>query len=296
MPSLRGRIVKLNGVPVEQMRVADDARWTLETERGLTYATHLPRGSRIVDGAWWPADYRGPPQVSMDAGIARGLGLKLGDELTVDVLGREMTARLTSLRAIDWASLGINFVMVFSPGALDGVPQTYIETARATSSAMLPLERAVAAQFPNVSAIAVRDVLSQLGEVVAAVAIALRAHRGGSADHRDLVLAGAVAAGQRRRRYQAVLLKVLGATRGTLTRVFLYEFATMGLVTAVIAIIIGTVAANYVMTRAMQADFVFVPSVALASGLIGTAVTLIIGYAGTWRALGTKPAPYLANE
>jgi putative ABC transport system permease protein len=138
--------------------------------------------------------------------------------------------------------------------------------------------------------------LSQLGEVVAAVAIALRLTAAVALIAGMLVLAGAVAAGQRRRLYQAVLLKVLGATRGTLTRVFLYEFATMGLVTAVIAIMIGTVAANYVMTRAMQADFVFVPSVALASGLIGTAVTLIIGYAGTWRALGTKPAPYLANE
>lgn len=296
MPSLRGRIVKLNGVPVEQMRVADDARWTLETERGLTYAMRLPHGSRIVAGAWWPAAYRGPPQVSMDAGIARGLGLKLGDRLTVDVLGREMTARLTSLRAIDWASLGINFVMIFSPGSLDGVPQTWIETARATSGAMLPLERAVAAQFPNVSAIAVRDVLSQLGGVVAAVAIALRLTAAVALIAGMLVLAGAVAAGQRRRRYQAVLLKVLGATRGTVTRVFLYEFATMGLVTAAIAIVIGTVAANYVMTEAMQADFVFVPGVALASGLIGTAVTLMIGYAGTWRALGTKPAPYLANE
>jgi putative ABC transport system permease protein len=296
MPSLRGRIVKLNGVPAEQARVAEDARWTLQTERGLTYAARLPRGSRVVDGAWWPADYRGTPQVSMDAGIARGLGLKLGDDLTVDVLGHEMTARLTSLRVIDWASLGINFVMVFSPGSLDGVPQTYIETARAAPDAIVPLERAVAAQFPNVSAIAVRDVLAQLGEIVAAVAIALRATAAVALIAGILVLAGAVAAGQRRRVYQAVLLKVLGATRGTVTRAFLIEFAAMGLATAAIAIVIGTIAANYVMTRAMQADFVFVPGVALGSGLIGVAITLIIGYAGTWRALGARPAPYLANE
>lgn len=296
MPSLRGRIVKLNGVPVEKVRVSGDVRWTLQTERGLTYAAHLPRGSRIVAGSWWPADYHGPPQVSMDAGIARGLGLRLGDDLTVDMLGHEMTARLTSLRAIDWASLGINFVMVFSPGSLDGVPQTYIETARAAPDAIVPLERAVAAQFPNVSAIAVKDVLDQLGTVVAAVAVALRATAAVALIAGILVLAGAVAAGQRRRVYQAVLLKVLGATRGTITRAFLYEFAAMGLVTAVLAIIIGTIAADYVMTRAMQADFVFVPGAAFLSGLLGAAITLIIGYAGTWRALGAKPAPYLANE
>jgi putative ABC transport system permease protein len=296
MPSLRGRIVKLNGVLVEKANVSDEVRWTLQSERGLTYTATLPRGSRIVEGAWWPADYRGPSQVSMDAGIAHGLGLRLGDQLTVDVLGHEMSAKLTSLRAIDWASLGINFVMVFSPGSLDGVPQTYIETARAMPEAMLPLERAVAAQFPNVSAIAVRDVLAQLGEIVAAVAIALRATAAVALIAGILVLAGAVAAGQRRRVYQAVLLKVLGATRGTVTRAFLIEFAAMGLATAIIAIVIGTIAADYVMTRAMQADFVFVPGAALVSGLIGAAITLIIGYAGTWRALGAKPAPYLANE
>ncbi|HEX4112190.1 MAG TPA: FtsX-like permease family protein, partial [Stellaceae bacterium] len=116
VPSLRGRIVKLNGVPAAQAKVAEEARWTLQSERGLTYTATVPRGSRIVAGQWWPGGYRGPPQVSMDAGIARGLGLKLGDTVTVDVLGHEMSARLTSLRAIDWASLGINFVMVFSPG------------------------------------------------------------------------------------------------------------------------------------------------------------------------------------
>jgi putative ABC transport system permease protein len=296
MPSLRGRIVKLNGVPVERANVSEEVRWTLQTERGLTYATRLPRGSRIVAGSWWPADYRGRPQVSMDSGIARGLGLKLGDDLTVDVLGHEMSAKLTSLRAIDWASLGINFVMVFSPGSLDGVPQTYIETARAAPEAMVPLERAVAAQFPNVSAIAVADVLAQLGGIVAAVAIALRATAAVALIAGILVLAGAVAAGQRRRVYQAVLLKVLGATRGTVTRAFLYEFAALGLATAAIAIAIGTIAADYVMTRAMQADFVFAPGAALGSGLIGAAIALIVGYAGTWRALGAKPAPYLANE
>jgi putative ABC transport system permease protein len=295
-PSLRGRIVKLNGVPVEKVKVSDNVRWTLQSERGLTYAARLPGGSRIVAGAWWAANYRGPPQVSMDAGIARGLGLKLGDDLTVDVIGHEMTARLTSLRAIDWAALGINFVMVFSPGALDGVPQTYIETARATPEAAAPLERAVAAQFPNVSAIAVRDVLAQLGEVVAAVAVALRATAAVALVAGVLVLAGAVAAGQRRRVYQAVLLKVLGATRATVTRAFLYEFAAIGLVTALIAIVIGAIAADFVLTQAMQADFVFVPSVALAAGLLGAALTVAVGYVGTWRALGARPARYLANE
>ncbi len=295
MPSLRGRIVKLNGVPAEHAKVSGDARWTLQSERGLTYSSTLPRGSRIVAGQWWQ-DYSGPPLVSMDAGIARGLGLRLGDTVTVDVLGREMTARLASLRAIDWGSLGINFVMIFSPGSLDGVPQTYIVTARATPGAELTLERAVAAQFPSVSAIPVRDVLAQLGAVVAAIAIALRATAALALIAGILVLAGAVAAGRRRRIYEAVLLKVLGATRSALTRLFLIEFAVLGFATALIALGIGTLAAYFVLEDGMGAGFVFAPGVALATAILGVIVTSLIGYAGTWNALGARPARYLANE
>ena len=294
MPSLRGRITKLNNVPVEQAPIAQEARWTLQSERGLTYKSTLPRGSRVVAGAWWATDYHGPPLVSMDAEIARGLGLKLGDTVTVDVLGHEMTATLASTRAIDWGSLGINFIMVFSPGSLDGVPQTFIATVRAIPEPQAPLERAVAAQFPNVSAIPVRDVLAQLGEIVAAVALALRAIAGVALLAGVLVLAGAVAAGQRRRIYEAVLLKVLGASRATVTRAFLIEFALLGGATALIAIVIGTLAADFVMTRAMRAEFEFAPVASpLATALIGAVLTLVIGYIGTWRALGgARPAPY----
>jgi putative ABC transport system permease protein len=296
MASLRGRIVKLKGVPADRAEVAPDARWTLQSERGLTYASRVPRGSRIVSGQWWSADYRGPPLVSMDSEIASGLGLTLGDNVTVDVLGHEMTATLASTRAIDWGSLGINFVMIFSPGALDGVPQTFIVTAHATPEAEPILERAVAERFPNVSAIPVRDVLAQLGEIVGAVAIALRATASVALLAGILVLAGAVAAGQRRRVYEAVLLKVLGATRGAVTRAFLIEFALLGLATAIVAIAVGTLAADYVVAGAMGARFEFAPLVAAATGLIGAIATVAIGYAGTWRALGARPAPYLANE
>jgi len=295
-PSLRGRIAKLNGVPVEQAKVTADARWTVQSERGLTYSAAVPRGSRVVAGQWWGADYRGPPLVSMDADIARGLGLALGDTVTVDVLGHDMTARLTSLRAIDWGSLGINFVMVFSPGSLDDAPQTFIATARATPAAEIPLERAVAAQFPNVSAIPVRDVLAQLGEIVGAIAMVLRAISGVALVSGVLVLAGAVAAGQQRRIYEAVLLKVLGATRRDIALAFMIEYALLGLATAAVAAGIGTLAAYFVLTRAMAAAFSFAPVVVVGTALLGGMLTLIIGYVGTWSALGAKPAPYLRNE
>src|SRR5665213_2019639 len=116
VPSLRGRITALNGTPVEQAKVAPEAQWAVRSERGLTYAAELPPGSRLVAGAWWPRDYRGAPLLSLDANLARGMNLKVGDTLTVNVLGREVTAAIANLREIDWSSLGINFALVLSPG------------------------------------------------------------------------------------------------------------------------------------------------------------------------------------
>src|SRR5216684_3331965 len=271
---------KLNGVPVEKAVVAPEAQWTIQSERGLTYAATPPRGSRIVAGDWWPADYHGPPLVSMDAEIARGMALKLGDTITVNVLGRDVTATIANLREIDWTSLGINFVLVFSPGMLEAAPQTHIATARTPPGEEAALERAVTDRFPNVSAIGTA--------LRATAAITLAAG--------TLVLAGAVAAGQRRRVYEAVVLKVLGATRSDVTRAFLIEYGILGLTTAAIAATLGTFAAYLVLTRVMHQDWTFMPGALVSTALIATALTLGIGYAGTWKALGAKAAPFLRNE
>jgi putative ABC transport system permease protein len=296
VPSLRGRITLINGVPVERAQVGADAQWAIRSERGLTYAAVLPQGSRLVAGKWWPADYAGPPLVSFDADLARGMGLALGDTLTVNVLGRELTARIASLREIDWTSLGLNFAIVLSPGALDGAPQTDIATARAAPESEAALERAVTDRFPNVSAIAVRDALQALNGIVSAVAAALSAVAGVALIAGALVLAGAIAAGHRRRVYDAVVLKVLGATRRDVTRAFLIEYGILGLAAAALAACIGTLAAYLVLTRVMHAPWRFAPGAVLATIILATLFTLLAGYAGTWRALGAKAAPFLRNE
>jgi putative ABC transport system permease protein len=294
--SLRGRITAINGVPVEQAVVAPEAQWTIQSERGLTYSATPPKGSRIVAGEWWPKDYTGPPLVSMDAEIARGMGLKLGQTITVNVLGRDVTATIANLREIDWTALGINFVMVFSPGMLEGAPQTHIATARVPPEGEAALERAVTDRFPNVSAIAVKDALAAVAQIIAAIATALRATAAITLIAGTLVLAGAVAAGHHRRVYEAVVLKVLGATRSDITRAFLIEYGILGLATAVLAAGLGTLSAYLILTRVMHQDWTFLPAAVAATALIAGVLTLGIGYAGTWKALGAKAAPFLRNE
>ena len=296
VPMLRARITRLNGTPVEDATVAPESQWALRSDRGLTYSATLPSGSRLVAGEWWSADYKGPSLVSFDAELARGMGLKVGDTLTVNLLGRDITARIASLRQIDWARLGISFAIVFAPGALEAAPQTHLAAVYVAPAEEEALVRRVTERFPNVSAVPVREGLAAVARVVATIGTAIRLVALVTLAAGVLVLGGAVAAGHRRRVYDAVVLKVLGATRGALAAAFLIEHGLVGLLTALVAAGLGTVAAYALVTGPLKSEWVFLPGPVLV--ITGTAVllTLILGFAGTWRALGAKPAAYLRNE
>jgi putative ABC transport system permease protein len=296
VPMLRGRIVRLNGVAAEQARIAPDARWAVRGDRGLTYAARLPRGSRLAAGTWWPANYRGPPLVSVDAGVAHGMGLAVGDTLTVNLLGRDITARVANLRHVDWALLGINFAIVFAPGTLEAAPQTRLAALYAPAGTAARIVQRVSDRFPNVSAIPVQEVLAAAAQVVATIGGAVRIVALATVVSGILVLGGAVAAGHRRRVYDAILLKVLGATRGAIAMAFAIEYLLLGIAAALVASAIGTLAAWAVVTGPMNGSWTFLPVPLLLTGTAAVALTLALGLAGTWRALGAKPATYLHDE
>ncbi len=296
VPMLRGRITQLNGVPVEDARVAPEAQWALRSDRGLTYAAQIPKGSQLVAGQWWPADYRGPPLISFDAALARGMGLRVGDTLSVNVLGREITATIANLRSIEWARLGINFAIVFAPGTLEAAPHTVLAAVWLPRSAEEGLVGEVVAQYPNVSAIPVREALAALQQIVAAIGTAIRLAALVTLLAGALVLGGAVAADYRRRVYEAVVLKVLGATRRTIAAAFLVEYGLMGAIGAVIAAGLGTLIAWLLVTGPLDADWHFTPTplILLLAGAI--ALTTVFGFAGTWRVLGASAAPQLRHD
>jgi putative ABC transport system permease protein len=296
VPSLRARIVALNGVPAERARVSPETAWALRGDRGLTYAATVPKGSRLVAGAWWPADYAGPPLVSLDAALARGWGVGVGDVVRVAVLGREIDLRVASLRDVAWRTFGLNFTLVASPGLLEHAPHTVIATLRTTPGAAAVVVRRVTDAFPNVSAIAVDEVLSAVAELLGKVGAALAASGSVALASGVLVLAGAVAAGQRRRVREAVILKTLGATRMQVRAAWLVEFGLLGLAAGLLAAAIGAAASWGVLRFAMGADWTFLPG-RLAATVAGSLVLLLTaGYAGTEAALRAKAAPLLRNE
>jgi putative ABC transport system permease protein len=250
----------------------------------------------LVAGKWWPADYHGPPLVSFDAGLAQGMGLKVGDALTVNVLGREITAHIANLRRIDWGRLGISFVMVFAPGTLEAAPQTHLAALYAPPASAEVIVREVTDRFPNISAISVADALAEVGRVVTTIGAAIRIVAAFTLAIGVLVLAGAIAAGHRRRVYDAVVLKVLGATRGAITLTFAIEHGLLGLAAAVVAAGLGTLAAWLLVSGPMHLGFVFLPGPLVLTTAGAVLLTLLLGFAGAWRALGAKPAAWLRNE
>jgi putative ABC transport system permease protein len=296
VPMMRGRITRLNGVAVETAAVAPEAQWALRSDRGLTYSATLPTGSQLAAGAWWPPDYHGPPLVSFDAALAHGMGVTVGDTLSVNLLGREITAVIANLRAINWERLGINFTLVFAPGTLESAPQTHLAAVYLPRAEEEELARAVIERFPNVSAIHVREALAAVDRLIGTIGDAVRLTALVALAAGMLVLGGAIAAGHHRRVYDAVVLKVLGATRGALTRAFLIEHSLIGALSALVACGLGTLAAYFLVTRLMKIEWVFLPAPLLWTVGLAILLTLVFGFAGTWRALGAKAAPYLRNE
>jgi putative ABC transport system permease protein len=297
VPMMRGRIVAVKGIPAENYKASDAVAWVLEGDRGITYSDSVPANSRVVQGEWWPESYRGKPLVSMTRDVADGLGLTIGDAITVNVLGRNITVELASIRSVEWRSVGINFVMVFSPNTFAGAPHTHLATLSfnkpvdATQEASLA--RAVTLAFPAISSVRVKDALQAASDLVGQLTTAMRGASAIAILSSILVLAGALAAGRAARMKDAVVLKTLGATRRQLFVSYLMEYAMLGLITAGFGLMAGAAAGYGIITQVMRLPFAMDWNLTIISLLLALFVTIILGLLGTWRILGEKPAQYL---
>jgi putative ABC transport system permease protein len=304
IPNMRGGIFALNGEEPDMSAIAPEVGWVLRGDRGLTYSAQIPTNSKVVEGEWWPEDYDGPPLVSMEADVARGLGLVLGDTIGINVLGRPIEARIANLRDLEWRAIAFNYVLVFPPSVLAGAPHTWIGNLTLVDGGQVAeqaaaeeaVHEAIVSAFPSVTIVRVKEALSSIndlmGDLIGGIRITSIVTMGAGV----LVLAGALAAGHRRRLYDAVVLKVLGARRGFIARAFIMEFALLGLLTALIAAALGTFAAWLIMTQAMGTDWIFLPGRVAATILGAVGLTLGLGMFGTWSALGARPAEHLRSE
>jgi putative ABC transport system permease protein len=296
---LRGKLVSLAGKPVSEIDSPDEAKWIFNGDRGLTFSDHLPPGSQLVEGEWWPKDYIGEPLVSFEAELGRALGLKIGDTITFNVLGRNVTARLANLRTVEWSSLNINFVMIFSPNTLQNAPYNILATLswpNSNPAGEADVVRAVATDFPTVTSVRVRDALESVNSLLRKVFTAIRAAGSLTLFSGVLVLAGALSTVRARRIYEAVILKTLGATRRRILLTHITEYLLLGVATAIFATAAGAGIAYVLLTQIIDISFTAPVGALLQAAVLAAIFMVGFGLFGTLRVLSAKAAPYLRAE
>ena len=299
-PMLRGRIVALKGTPVENLKVSADTQWVFNGDRGLSYAETVPEGSTVTSGSWWSKDYDGPPLVSFEGEIAKKLGLALGDSVTVNVLGRNVEAKVASMREVKWESIALNFIMVFSPNTLRAAPHNLLATARlpagTSRAAESDMVRDLGRAYPSVSAIRVRDAIDQFSKIFAKIMVAVQVAGSVTLTAGALVLAGALVTAQRRRILEAVILKTIGARRRQILKAHAWEYALLAAIAALVAILLGSAIAWVAVTRVMELDYVFSLNAVLVTLAVAAAMIAVFGGVGTWSILRAPAVPYLRSE
>lgn len=292
-PMLRGVLTGINGRPAKE--VAGD-HWVLRGDRGITYAATPGEKTTITAGEFWPADYTGDPQISFAAEEAEEIGLKLGDTITTNILGRDITATVTSFREVDFSNAGMGFVMTLNPAALAGAPHTHIATVYAPPEAEAAILRDVTRTWPNITAIRIREAVDRVAEALSAIATATAWAAAGTLVTGFVVLIGAAAAGERARIREAAILKTLGATRGRILASFALRAGLLGAAAGGVAIVAGGLSGWAVMTFVMESDYRFEPVSALAIVAGGVLATLVAGLLFAARPLAARPAGVLRAQ
>ena len=289
-PMLRGIITRINGQPATE--VAGE-HWVLRGDRGVTYSARPDARTTVTAGDWWPEDYSDPPQVSFAAEEAEEMGLTLGDEITVNILGRDITATITSFREVDFSTAGIGFIMSMNPSALSGAPHTFISTVYANEEAEAQILRDLAGAYPNITAIRVRDAIDRVSELVAGIGEAVRWGAAATLLTGFLVLIGAAAAGEGARTYEAAVLKTLGASRTRILQSFALRAILLGAGAGIVALAAGIAGGWAVSVFVMETEFTVIWGSALGIILGGVLAVLLAGLAFAWRPLAARPAGVL---
>ncbi len=289
-PMLRGIVTEINGVGAQ--KIAPD-HWVIRGDRGITYADEKPAKTPLIAGEWWPKDYSGPPLISFAYQEAQEIGLKLGDTLTVNILGRDITGTIANFRDVDFSDISIDFVITFNAAALSGAPHISIATVYMEQASEAQLLRDLLKSYPNITAIGIRDAIAQVAQALRSIAAATSLGALATLVTGFVVLIGAAAAGERARAYEAAVLKTLGATRLTILFSFVLRSAFLGAAAGLVALFAGTMAGWAVMTFVMETEFEFAVSSALLIITGGALATVIAGLLFAWRPLAVRPARIL---
>jgi putative ABC transport system permease protein len=291
-PMLRGVITELKGRPAKEVA---GGHWVISGDRGVTYADEPPPGTKITAGTWWPKGYDGPAQVSFAEEEALEMGLQIGDAITVNVLGRDIKATITSFREVKFDRAGMGFVLSMNAKALEAAPHSWLATIYADDAAEGAILRDLGGAYPNITIIGVKDAIERVSGLLGAIARAVIYGALATLITGGIVLIGAAAAGEQARVFEAAVLKTLGAARRSILLNFALRSLILGATAGLVAVLAGGIAGWAVTTQVMEADWHFEPWSALAVVAGGIAITLIAGLAFAAAPLRVRPARVLRS-
>jgi putative ABC transport system permease protein len=296
MPFVTGRIIAVKGKPIDAKAVKPSARWAFDNDISLSTLAKEPKNAGVVAGRWWPANDAGPPKLAMSAEIAEAAGLKLGDTVTLQVLGQEIEARITVLRTIEFGGFGPNFNLILNPATLEGAELRSVAIARLDKAQEAALTRKLGQTLPTVNVISVREQLESAAALFDRLALAVRGAAAVAGLAGLLVLAGAIAAGARARAREAATLKVLGATRGQILLAYVIEYGAVGLIAGAAGVLFGFAAAWPVVVKVFEATWSVDWSGVLALLAGATGLATVGGLIAASLALAQRPAPVLRGD
>lgn len=296
LPLLTGRIVRLKGAPVDPEALPQGERWAFDQDILLTALAGAPDDANLVSGRWWAADYAGPPQIALSQDLAKAADLKVGDSLTLQLLGREMDVRIAALRRTEPGGFGTNFLLVLNAAAVEGANPRSVAIARASPTEERALTQALGADFREVNIISVREQLEAAATLFDRLALAIRGAAAVAGLAGLLVLVGAIAAGVRERAREAAVLKVLGGSHAQILTAYLVEYSLVGAIAGLAGLLLGAAGAWPVVTLAFKATWSmdWTGVVLLLTGATGIAA--LGGGLAALHALSRRPAPVLRSD
>ncbi len=296
VPNLRGRITHINSVESNKVEVTQDGRWILRGDKGITFSHILPADNILTAGEWWPEDYDGPSQVSISQQMAESMDIGIGDNISVNILGRDFTMPISSIRSFEWGNFGINYVMMVDPKTLKDAPFTYVAAVKTLPDDEPAIYRELYQKFPSISIVRMKEVLENALLLLRKISGAIDIMAAITIISGVLVLAGAIAAGHKARIYDAAVLKVVGATRKDILKAYVIEFVLLGILTGVIAIMLGSLAAYCVINFLMEMTWQLPFDIPLSTVSGSVLVTLMFGMVSIWLAMSARPSQVLRNQ
>ncbi|MDH3612913.1 MAG: FtsX-like permease family protein [Gammaproteobacteria bacterium] len=293
VPLIRARMSTINDVSVKEREYpTPDGQWMANREANLSFAATLSSSNELIEGEWWPQDYAGPPLVSVEEGAAVETGLALGDRMRFMVAGQEIEVTIASIRKVNWDSFKPNFFMVFSPGALDGMPTTYIASLRLEKEQQPVLVKLVRAH-PSISVIDLDSILQQVRGIIEKASVAVQAVFVFTLAAGIAVLFAAVQSTIDERRFESAMLRALGARKRTVFAGVMAEFAALGIAAGVLASAGASILAWIVAVRLFDLPYEFNPLLWMVGLVAGVTVVCASGLVAARGAINAPPVEVL---